>query len=157
MQDRPQNLIKELELAPHPEGGYYREIYRSEHEVTWRGERLSAATAIYFLLLKGDKSWWHRIPQDEVWHYYDGDPLELVSFADADTKLGCTLLSTQTPVAIIPGGVWQAARTTGAYTLIGCTVAPGFEFRLFELLDKQPGRVERCREEVEGFSAFTDG
>jgi len=150
----PKTLIARLKLAPHPEGGYYREIYRSPDRVEWRGETLSAATAIYFLLQKGDKNWWHRIPQDELWHFYDGDPLELVGFNEKEMKLHRFRLSPENPAVVMPGGWWQAARTAGDFTLIGCTVSPGFEFRLFELLERDSVKLKRFRTAVDGFREF---
>jgi len=80
MKDKAQQIIDSLDLRAHPEGGFFREIFRSEQTVEWQGETLCAGTAIYFLLLDGDRSWCHRIPQDEVWQFFEGDPFELVFF-----------------------------------------------------------------------------
>lgn len=144
MDSRAVDLISELGLGPHPEGGYYREIFRSASRVQpldGRTDRLGLTT-IYFLLAAGQVSRWHRVASDEVWHYYEGDPLELV-VADAGfetvsrRRLGPVGDKTQ-PVHVVEAGEWQAARPIGAYTLVGCTVGPGFEFADFEMLDSLP-------------------
>ena len=140
MDARAGALIDRLALAPHPEGGYYRQIHRSDHVVMpadGRGSRPSLTT-IYFLLTVGAVSRWHRVASDEVWHYYEGAPLELMELtADLRTllthRLG-PLDAGQAPVRTIPAWHWQAARSTGAYTLVGCTVGPGFEFADFTML-----------------------
>jgi uncharacterized protein len=132
--DRVQALIQRLGLEPHPEGGYFRQVYRSASVVRpadGRGER-AALTTIYFLLVKGQVSAWHRVRSDEVWHFYEGDPLEL-TWIDAEAKdVGTFRLGPvdegQAPVAVIAAGWWQSARPLGAYTLMGCTVGPGFEY-----------------------------
>ena len=140
MQPRAADLIAKLDLRPHPEGGFYRELFRSGSRVTpddGRGDR-PALTTIYFLLPAGEVSRWHRVRSDEVWHFYEGDPLTLW-VADAHftqitrTVLGPVGNGTQ-PVAVAPADSWQTARTTGAFTLVGCTVGPGFDFADFEML-----------------------
>ena len=129
-------LIARHDLIPHPEGGWYREVFRSPEQVLWRGETLAASTQILFLLVAGTRSRWHRIPQDEVWHHHAG-ALELV-IATTDSVVREVILDAEHPVAIVPGGAWQAARplptSTTDHALVGCTVAPGFDFRWFELL-----------------------
>lgn len=140
MDARAQALIEALALQPHPEGGYYRQIHRSTHDVApadGRGNRPSLTT-IYFLLPAGAVSRWHRVASDEVWHHYEGAPLELFELsADLNDfvthRLG-PLDGAQSPVRTIPAWHWQAARSTGAYTLVGCTVGPGFEFADFTML-----------------------
>lgn len=173
------DLVTQLALQPHPEGGWYREIYRSPVVVqTARGAR-SALTTIYYLLESTQVSRWHVVQADELWHFYAGAPLELLAYAPgsrkferrvlgpvdadssaaADTSAGTpegdvahfdvdltsTLhfpalgaLSAPAPsgdvVSVIPTGVWQAARSLGDYTLVGCTVGPGFEFSDFEFV-----------------------
>lgn len=149
-------LITKLNLSPHPEGGYYRETYRSSQEVLWNGQTLSAGTAILFLLLKGQKSWCHRIPQDEIWHFYEGDPLELVFFSETDLKFHSVKLSNECRTCTVPGGWWQAARPLGEYSLIGCTVSPGFEFRLFELLSADGEKRDHFRNVMPPFAEFED-
>jgi predicted cupin superfamily sugar epimerase len=138
--DSAAELIRTLELAPHPEGGYYREIWRSGQEVEpadGRGAR-TALTGIYFLLPARAVSRWHRVRSDEVWHFCEGAPLELLQTEPETWALDRNRLGPragdQTPVHCVPAGRWQAARSLGSYTLVSCTVAPGFEFADFELL-----------------------
>ncbi|HEV7366181.1 MAG TPA: cupin domain-containing protein [Gemmatimonadales bacterium] len=148
MADRAASLITSLNLIPHPEGGYYGELYRSNavvHPADARGPR-SALTTIYFLLTGDTVSRWHRVQSDEVWHFYEGAPLDLWLAApgvDAveQRRLG-TLDGSQRPVWPVPGGWWQAARSTGAYTLVGCTVGPGFDFGDFVLAADQPSAAQ---------------
>lgn len=139
MIDRAHTLIAQLGLKPHPEGGYYGELYRSEASVTpadGRGPR-SALTTIYFLLTAGAVSRWHRVQSDEVWHFYEGAPLELWIASPLGDSIDCQqlgpLAEQQRPVHTVPAGWWQAARSTGGYTLVGCTVGPGFDFKDFTL------------------------
>jgi uncharacterized protein len=126
-------VIQLLDLEAHPEGGYYRETFRDS---TKAGER-SASTAIYFLLKQGQISRWHRIDAVEVWHWYGGAPLRLqIRNPEGPIEtvlLGNSLLKGEQPQAVVPAQAWQTAETTGAWTLVGCTVAPGFEFAGFEL------------------------
>lgn len=136
-------IIRRLDLAPHPEGGYYRETFRDT--VLLPGGR-AAATAIYYLLRAGEVSRWHRVDAAEVWHWYAGSPLELLIAPDggrgiARHVLGPELAAGARPQAIVPAGQWQSARSLGDFTLVGCTVAPGFEFAGFELApaDFMPG------------------
>jgi predicted cupin superfamily sugar epimerase len=119
-------LIQLLDLKPHPEGGYFRETFRDQ------GEGRAHSTAIYFLLKKGEASRWHRVDAAEVWHFYRGAPLELKIGRDTYV-LGANIDEAQAPQVVVPPGAWQAARSLGEYTLVGCTVAPGFEFAHFEM------------------------
>ena len=126
-------IIARLQLAPHPEGGHFRETFRdSRCDASGR----AASTAIYFLLARGERSHWHRVDAVETWHYYAGDALTL-RIADAHgvrvVRLGADLTADEVPQAIVPAHAWQAAESTGDWTLVGCTVAPGFEFAHFEL------------------------
>ena len=127
------DIIARLELRPHPEGGHYRETFR-DPRTDANGRSLS--TAIYFLLARGERSHWHRIDAVEVWHYYAGHALTL-QIADEDRqriiRLGPDLAAGEVPQAIVPMRAWQAAESTGDWTLAGCTVAPGFDFAGFEL------------------------
>jgi predicted cupin superfamily sugar epimerase len=141
---RATELIRKLNLLPHPEGGFYREVYRSPalvHPVDSRDQR-AALTTIYFLLPASEKSRWHRIRSDEIWHYYEGAPLELLQLAPSGAQVEHITLGRLeeggVPVHCVPPDHWQAARSTGAYTLVGCTVGPGFEFADFEILRDQP-------------------
>lgn len=133
----PKDLIRMLGLEPHPEGGHYTQTFKSALSLaTPQGPR-AATTAIYFLLEAGDFSAWHRVRSDEVWHFYAGEGLELHLLSDAGeyrkVRMGPNVLQGEKPQAVVPAGVWQAARPVGAYALVGCTVAPGFNFADFEL------------------------
>jgi len=130
-------IIAHLGLQPHPEGGHFRETFRDMREIDGR----AASTLIYFLLAKGERSHWHRVDAAEVWHYYAGSPLALHYAASDRTAphaitLGNDILAGQHPQFVIPQGNWQAAESLGEWTLVGCTVAPGFEFSGFELAKK---------------------
>ncbi|MBX6320562.1 MAG: cupin domain-containing protein [Rhodospirillaceae bacterium] len=133
--DRPsaQDVIRLLGLAPHPEGGHYRETFRDPRPAGGR----PASTAIYFLLARGEVSAWHRIDAAEVWHWYAGAPLMLSVSADGGAatrlRLGPDLAAGERPQAVVPAGAWQSAASLGDWTLVGCTVAPGFDFAGFEL------------------------
>jgi uncharacterized protein len=131
------SLIARLGLAPHPEGGHYRETFR-DPAVDASGR--SRSTAILFLLAVGDVSEWHRVDATEVWHFYAGAPLVLTvspNGHDAEARhLGPDVLAGHTPQIVVPPGHWQTATSLGAWTLVGCTVAPGFEFAGFELAPK---------------------
>jgi predicted cupin superfamily sugar epimerase len=130
------DIIARLELTPHPEGGHFRETFR-DTRVDANGRSLS--TAIYFLLADGERSHWHRIDAVEVWHFYAGSAL-ILDVADGDgrrsIRLGPDLAAGEVPQAIVPARAWQAAESTGDWTLVGCTVAPGFDFATFELAQK---------------------
>jgi len=126
-------IIARLALQPHPEGGHYRETFRDSS--VGAGGR-AHSTAIYFLLARGERSHWHRIDAVEIWHHYAGDALTLQIADDhgrRSIRLGGDLAAGEQPQAIVPAGAWQAAATTGDWTLVGCTVAPGFEYAKFEL------------------------
>lgn len=156
MDEKAAALIQRLKLEPHPEGGHYREIWRSANMVQpddGRDER-RAVTTIYFLLAAGEHSRWHRVRSDEVWHFYDGDPLELLT-APRDLLSVETVVLGPGPsdrhVHTVPANSWQAARSTGSFSLVGCTVAPGFEFEDFCFLadDAQAlDRLSRSRPEL---------
>lgn len=127
-------LIRRLGLVQHPEGGHYRETFRA---APGPGGGRAACTAILFLLRAGERSHWHRVDADELWHWHAGAPLELAVAQDgsgvARTVLGADFAAGETPQGIVPARAWQAARSLGAWTLVGCTVAPAFEFAGFEL------------------------
>jgi hypothetical protein len=129
------DIIARLELKPHPEGGHYRETFR-DPRVDANGRAFS--TAIYFLLARGERSHWHRIDAAEVWHWHAGAPLVLeTAMSDAGPitriSLGCDLVAGERPQAVVPPHVWQAAQSAGDWSLMSCTVAPGFAFAGFEL------------------------
>ena len=126
-------IIALLGLAPHPEGGHFRETFRDTAGL--QGGR-AVSTAIYFLLRAGEVSRWHRVDAAEVWHWYAGAPLVLSITDDAGRQtitLGSDLAAGQRPQAVVPAHAWQQAHSAGAWTLVGCTVAPGFEFAGFEM------------------------
>lgn len=126
-------------MQPHPEGGHYVEIHRSP-----------GLTSIFFLLRAGEISRWHRVlGSDEAWHFYEGDPIELLTadpgFSRVERRVLGPVGPGQRPVFVVPGGVWQGARTTGNYTLVGCSVGPGFEFANFEMLRDAPDAADEAR------------
>lgn len=135
-------VIDRLDLRPHPEGGHYAETYRDPATVAGR----AASTAIYYLLQAGETSHWHRVDAAEIWHYYAGAPLLLSISQDGQHvdvhRLGADLGSGERPQVVVPADAWQSARTSGHWTLVGCTVAPGFVFDGFELAPAhwRPGR-----------------
>ena len=129
-----EDIIETLGLRPHPEGGWFTETWRDDADGRAKG------TAIYFLLTHEKTSHWHTVDAAEIWHYYAGAPLNLfMSETDAGpvktTVLGPDLINGQRPQAIVPPHWWQAAETTGDWTLVGCTVSPGFEFEGFHLAE----------------------
>ncbi len=138
-------IIALLGLEPHPEGGYFRETFRDAPASRQR----AFSTAIYFLLKEGQSSRWHRVDAAEVWHWYAGAPLELgispQGGPESIVQLGSDLLAGEHPQAVVPAGYWQRARSLGAWTLVGCTVAPGFDFAGFELaaIDFDPTKCDR--------------
>lgn len=144
MHPRARELIDRLQLRPHPEGGFFAETHRSPLLVTpgdGRGSR-SALTLIYFLLPEGAVSRWHRVLSDEIWHHGEGAPLELVT---APAEGGDSTVLTLGPLGngsrpqhVVPAGDWQAARSLGAFTLVSCSVGPGFDFADFTLLSTLP-------------------
>jgi hypothetical protein len=127
------DIIRLLDLRPHPEGGHYRETFRDPAS---GAAGRAHSTAIYFLLQAGEVSRWHRVDAVEVWHWHAGAAL-LLTVADAsgrrEMRLGVDLAAGERPQAVVPAHAWQQARSLGAWTPVGCTVAPGFEFAGFEL------------------------
>ncbi|MDF1854101.1 cupin domain-containing protein [Pseudooceanicola sp.] len=127
-------IIARLNLAPHPEGGYYRQTWIAPSV----GDERPSGTCIYFLLKAGERSHWHRVDATEIWHFYAGAPLILsLSAVDSaparDHRLGPDLLAGEAPQIVVPTAYWQAARSTGAWSLVGCTVSPAFRFQGFTL------------------------
>ena len=148
---RADTLIRQLSLRPHPEGGWYSEVFRSRRKVTpddGRGLR-SALTTIYFLLTQGSRSCLHQVASDEVWHFHEGAPLTLLTCdADFDRREETTLGlwdGAARPVHVVPAGHWQAAQSTGDYTLVACTVGPGFDFADFSMLRDDSAASARLR------------
>jgi predicted cupin superfamily sugar epimerase len=157
---RAADLVHQLALQPHPEGGWYREIYRSPTRVdTPRGPR-AALTTIYYLLEQSQLSRWHVVQADELWHFYAGSPLELLAYTPTTRDferhvLGYVSAPGETAaksVSVIPTGVWQAARTLGNYSLVGCTVGPGFEFADFEFVSALASHADHFNGELAPFA-----
>jgi uncharacterized protein len=144
-------LVQGLGLAPHPEGGFFRETFRSAKRVSpadGRGPR-AALTTIDFLLASGQTSRLHRVRSDEVWHFSEGAPLELVVWEPDSNRLDRWRLGPRgaggAPTHVVPAGSWQAARTTGDYTLVGCTVGPGFDFADFIMMAAHDALIADCQ------------
>jgi predicted cupin superfamily sugar epimerase len=139
-----QEIVRHLHLLPHPEGGFYRETYRSAAGLTTAaGQPRSVSTAIYYLLEDDAKSHFHRIQSDELWFFHQGQPLEILVLVDGaltTITLGLDLAAGQVPQAVIPAGSWFGARVQHArgFALVSCTVAPGFDFADFELAQREP-------------------
>ena len=146
-----QALIDRLRLAAHPEGGHFRELYRSTTQVQPADDRSPRAslTTIYFLLTAGQIGRWHRVRSDEVWHFYEGEPLELLVADPGVTHVDRLILGPRATggqlVHVVPANYWQAARPLGTYGLAGCTVAPGFEFADFLFLRDDPAPLATLR------------
>ena len=131
------DMVRLLDLKPHPEGGHFRETFRDTRAV--EGGR-AASSAIYYLLARGERSHWHRTDAAEVWNWYAGAPLRLDIAPETEARervtLGSDLAAGERPQWVVPAHAWQAAETLGEWTLVGCTVAPGFDFAQFELAPK---------------------
>jgi predicted cupin superfamily sugar epimerase len=139
------SLIRALALVRHPEGGWYRETFRSPRTVIAGGSERSALTTILYLLADGGHSRWHRVEWDEVWHFHDGEPLELFQLDPDGSGDVCRMLTHAgdgaEPVAVVPARHWQAARSTGGWSLVSCTMGPGFEFSELTLLRDHPAEA----------------
>lgn len=136
-----QEYVSKLEMLPHPEGGFYKECFRSKQSIQFPdfdGER-SVSTSIYFLLVKGQTSALHRIKSDEIWYFHDGQTLEIIELDEQGnekiTLLGKNLMSGEVLQHVVPAGIWFGARLApnSEFCLVGCQVSPGFDFRDFEL------------------------
>lgn len=138
-------IIEKYQLQPHPEGGYYREVYRSEQNVSseFTTEKRNSVTHIYFLLGKGQISRFHRVFHDEIWNFYGGAPLKLIEFDG--NKINEIIIGENDYFRVIKGGIFQAAESTGEYTLVGCSVAPGFDFKDFSFLTDEPEMLESLK------------
>jgi predicted cupin superfamily sugar epimerase len=145
-------LATGLGLEPHPEGGRYRQLHRSGSvvHVPSRGVERAALTSILFLLSEGEVSRWHRVLSDEVWHFHEGDALELLVVDAALGEVRRHVLGRASdgnePLAVVPTGAWQAARPLGDYALVACDVGPGFDFADFALLAELPDEAARFQE-----------
>jgi uncharacterized protein len=150
-------LIARFGLEPHPEGGWYRRLHCSSVRVSVARGARAAVTTILYLLRAGELSRWHRVRSDEVWHFYAGAPLELLR---ADPQLSAVETVTigppdsALPVAVVAADHWQAARSHGDYSLLGCTVAPGFEFADFKLLADEPALAAALRARHPQYTAW---
>lgn len=146
-------IIARYQLVPHPEGGFYREVYRSDLilDSPTVEEKRCALTHIYFLLAAGQVSRFHRVLHDEVWNFYAGDPLLLIRYDGRQATENLLGAEAGDFVTTIKGGVFQAAESTGAYSLVGCTVAPGFEFADFSFLADDSAKKARF---LQGFTAY---
>jgi predicted cupin superfamily sugar epimerase len=122
-------MFEELQLEPHPEGGFYRQIYKSPQRVMRGGDSRAALTIIHFLLRAGEISRWHRVTSDEVWTHLQGDALRLFRVDGSSV-----VIDKSAPLHVVPAGEWQAAEPLGAYALVACFVAPGFEFEDFTMM-----------------------
>jgi predicted cupin superfamily sugar epimerase len=140
--DRVNEWVQLLNLNPHPEGGYYAETYRSSLMTDTPAGPRPVATSIFFLLMAGNFSAFHRIVSDEGWHHYEGDPVFIHTISPEGKyqciRLGKEITAGERPQALVPGGYWFASECKGplGYALVGCTVAPGFDFNDFELADR---------------------
>ena len=150
MSDPIEKLVARLGLEPHPEGGLFREIFRSSRRVGEGAEERAAVTSIWFLIPASGRSRWHRVAQDEVWHFCGGRPLDLLLLAPdlerTETRVLSPLGAPGEPIAVVPAHHWQAARPRGGWTLASCTVAPGFEYSDFALLADHSDLSARLRE-----------
>lgn len=158
MNERVGALIAELGLAAHPEGGWYRETFRSTLAVRRDadGAPRAALTTIHFLLAAGQVSRWHRVGSDEAWHHHEGGPLELLTFAPDGTGATRIRLGAGTGryAHVVPAHWWQAAQPLGDYALVGCTVGPGFDFADFSMLDGQASEQWPPRPDLGDFERF---
>lgn len=146
MKDRIKNLVDQLELQPHPEGGYFSEIYRNESLIHTKDGKFpdsrNICTSIYYLLKGRDKSLFHRIKSDEIWHHYEGAPVTIHTIFDDGLyrayHLGKEIIRGKSPQIVIPAYTWFGVTVDNeeSYSLCGCTVAPGFDFKDFELADR---------------------
>jgi len=157
---RAAELVRLLDLVPHPEGGHFREEHRSAHVVTppdGRGLR-AALTSIAFLLAKGEHSRWHAVRSDEQWHWREGAPLELYVAEPGFTAVERVVLGATAAghagAYVVPAGSWQAARPLGEYTLVGCVVGPGFDFADFRFLAADEAEAARARAAGEEIAAL---
>ncbi|WP_162350158.1 cupin domain-containing protein [Pseudoxanthomonas gei] len=139
MHPRALELIRTLELAPHPEGGHYRRVYESTKQVEVNGVLRPSITSIQFLLTEGASSRWHRVDAVEVWDWQEGSPIELLMYDPGGGTLSHVQLDTSARggqlVQVVPAGIWQSARSHGEYSLANCSVSPGFVWSGLEILD----------------------
>ena len=151
-----QNLIDKYKLVPHPEGGYYAVVYESKQCVRSQvvNKDRKAITHIYFLLLKGQVSIFHKVAHDEIWNFYEGDPIKLIKYNGSKIEEDIIGSGCSDYASIVEGGIYQAAESTGVYSLIGCSVAPGFEFEDFSFLRDEFETKEKLLIEFPGYRKF---
>ncbi|MGQ0815041.1 MAG: cupin domain-containing protein [Gemmatimonadota bacterium] len=147
MTDAASRVINHFGLAPHPEGGWFREVFRSSHRVQTAREERAALTVIHYMLASGTCSRWHRVDADEAWFFSDGSAIEHIIAAPDFSSIVRRRLIDVTPVSVAPAGWWQAAYTEGDWALVQCAVAPGFEFSGFQLA-RDAGYAEAVREDL---------
>ena len=151
-----QDLIDKYKLVPHPEGGFYAVVYESEQSVKSPvvNKDRKAITHIYFLLLKGQVSLFHKFDHDEIWNFYEGDPIKLIKYNGSKVEEDIIGPGCSDYASIVEGGVYQAAESTGAYSLVGCSVAPGFEFEDFSFLRDDYEAKEKLLKRYPGYRKF---
>jgi predicted cupin superfamily sugar epimerase len=151
-----QNLIDKYNLMPHPEGGYYAVVYESKQRVTSPvvNKNRKAITHIYFLLLKGQVSLFHKVAHDEIWNFYEGDSIKLIKYNGLTIEEDIIGSGCRDYASIVEGGIYQAAESTGDYSLVGCSVAPGFDFEDFFLLRDDLESKEDFLEIFPGYGKF---
>jgi predicted cupin superfamily sugar epimerase len=151
-----QDLIDKYKLVPHPEGGYYAVVYESEQSLKSPlvNKIRKAVTHIYFLLLKGQVSKFHKVAHDEIWNFYEGDPLNLIKYNGSKVEEDTIGSGCSDYASIVEGGVYQAAESTGVYSLVGCSVAPGFEFEDFSFLRDDVGNKEKFLKKFPDYLKF---
>lgn len=151
-----QHIIDQYQLEPHPEGGYFREVHRSGTRVASPAVLAdrSAVTHIYFLLLKGQVSRFHRVMHDEIWNFYQGDPIALLQYNGNTLSRETIGPGCNGYALVMNGGIYQAAESTGNYSLVGCTVAPGFDFADFSFLADDPEAASDFNRQHHEYSRF---
>lgn len=151
-----QDLIDKYKLVPHPEGGYYAVVYESKQAVTSPvvNKDRKALTHIYFLLLKGQVSVFHKVAHDEIWNFYEGDPIKLIKYYGSKVEEDIIGSGCSNYASIVEGGVYQAAESTGVYSFVGCSVAPGFEFEDFSFLRDDLETKEKLLKTFPGYQKF---
>jgi len=160
MNPRVSELIRLLDMKPHVGGGYIREVFRSTTLVQLpdNQEERMALTTIYYLLGEGEYDRWHRVDGDEAWHFHEGAPLDLLWIKKGEEKCSHHVLGDvengSMPIAVVPVGCWQMARTTGQYTLVGCTMGPGFEYEGYQLLRDHPNAADEIKRHFPEWAEF---
>ena len=149
-----QKIIEKYQLEVHPEGGFYKEVYRSEQIVNSpvNNNERNTLTHIYFLLTKSQISRFHKVHHDEIWNFYEGAPLKLIEFYNSEIYE--TIIGRNSYIKVIKGGAFQAAETTGEYTLVGCSVAPGFDFSDFSFLNENEELTNKIKMKFPKYRKF---